>query len=305
MTAMHTPALHPALDAPIESWRHGASGNLRYYRSECDSGRPLVLIHSVNAAASAMEIEPLFEHYRHQRPVFAPDLPGFGLSQRGRLPYSPDFFAGVLAAFLQEVVGEPADVVALSLSAEFAARASLQVPDSCHSLTLISPTGLGQRQPPGPDTTQRIKRFLQLPALGSGLYRVLTTRPSIRYFLEKSFDGEVPEQLVDYAWHTARARGARHAPFAFLSMGLFTSDAATNLYRPLEVPTLILYDRDPNVSFDRLPELLEANPNVEALRLGPSCGLPHWEHTARCCEALDAFWRSAGEATEPESMHHG
>ena len=39
--------------------------------------RPLLLLHSINASASAYEVKPLFEHYRQQRPVYAPDLPGF------------------------------------------------------------------------------------------------------------------------------------------------------------------------------------------------------------------------------------
>ena len=62
-----------------------------------DSPRPLLLLHSINAAPSAMEMKPLFEHLAPQRPVFAPDLPGFGLSQRGDLPYSSDFYAQAIA----------------------------------------------------------------------------------------------------------------------------------------------------------------------------------------------------------------
>lgn len=61
----------------------------------CDSGsggvaedRPLLLIHSVNAAASAFEVKPLFDYYRSRRPVYAIDLPGFGLSDRSDRCYS-------------------------------------------------------------------------------------------------------------------------------------------------------------------------------------------------------------------------
>lgn len=44
--------------------------------------RPLLLIHSVNAAASAFEVKPLFYYYRGRRPMYALDLPCFGQSDR-------------------------------------------------------------------------------------------------------------------------------------------------------------------------------------------------------------------------------
>lgn len=45
-------------------------------------GPPLLLVHSVNPAASAAEVRPLFDHYRATRTVFALDLPGFRFSDR-------------------------------------------------------------------------------------------------------------------------------------------------------------------------------------------------------------------------------
>lgn len=50
-------------------------------------GAPVVLVHSVNAAASSFEMRPLFEGLRGERPVLAFDLPGFGRSQRGPRRY--------------------------------------------------------------------------------------------------------------------------------------------------------------------------------------------------------------------------
>ena len=43
-------------------------------------GPPLLLIHSINASASAAEMRPLHEHYRAIRTVFSIDLPGYGFS---------------------------------------------------------------------------------------------------------------------------------------------------------------------------------------------------------------------------------
>jgi hypothetical protein len=73
-------------------------------------------------------------------------------------------------------------------------------------------------------------------------------------------------------------------------MKLFTPDAVDELYRPLELPVLVLYDRDPNVKFDLLDDLVAERPNWQAERIQPTLGLPHWEQLAATVQALDRFW---------------
>ena len=91
-------------------------------------------------------MKKLFEHYRGKRPVYALDLPGFGFSSRPDREYTPALFTEAVLKFLRTQVPEPADVVALSLGSEFAARAALEAPERFRSLTLISPTGLNTKR---------------------------------------------------------------------------------------------------------------------------------------------------------------
>ncbi len=267
-----------------------------YYADTTASDIPLLLIHSINAAPSAIEMKPLFERYRGQRPVYAPDLPGFGASDRSEREYTAEFYADTLRDFLGNVVGGAADVVALSLSSEFAARAAITAPELFRTLTLISPTGLGKRQPPIGKTADRIANTLRSPLLGSGLYRLLTSKPSIRHFLNLGFVDRAPDELVDYAYLTSHQPGARNAPAAFLSFRLFTLDAAEKLYPEMERPALVLYDRDPNLSFERLPQLVETRPNWSCTRISPSLGLPHFEDIEAVAAALEPFWAEAANA---------
>lgn len=279
-----------AIDADLRDWTSEACGRVAYYSdTSATAGRPLLLLHSINAAPSAMEMKPLFEHYRGRRPVFAPDLPGFGQSQRGERDYSPELYAESIRGFLSEVIREPTDVVALSTSAEFAARAALHT-DEISSLALISPTGFGARPRPSEKVRDRLFRFFSTPVVGSSLYRLLTVKPSVRYFLGMGFEGQPPAELVNYAHRTTKQAGARFAPFCFLSMRLFTDDAPATLYRKITAPALVLYDRDPNISFERLPEVLDQCRNWRAVRVSPTLGLPHWEELEQTLAALDTFW---------------
>ncbi|KGE03015.1 alpha/beta fold hydrolase [Pseudohaliea rubra] len=295
---MATP-LPKALDAELHDWHSSGCGRLSYYSDAPDAGSggngtPILLLHSINAAPSAYEMKPLFEHYRGQRPVYALELPGFGQSERRDRRYDAQLFADAISSFVDEVIGRPTDVVALSTTAEFAARGSLAT-TAIRSLVLISPTGLRDRPPPGPTAQRRLMRFFQLPGVGAGLYRALTVKPSVRYFLNMGFTGKAPEDLVSYAHRTTQQPGARHAPFYFLSMQLFTADAVNALYRQVKVPVLVLYDDDPNISFERLPEVLDACPDWRAERIEPTLGLPHWEQPAATQAAMDAFWHDVDD----------
>ena len=281
--------LMPALDA--EQFAVSLDGNvtLRGYQGEVLEGAPLVLLHSINAAPSAMEIRPLFEHYRDKRPVMAPDLPGFGLSDRPAVSYSAVQYARWIAQWLKDFKSPP-DVVALSLTGEFVARAILEQGTRIRSLTLISPTGMGTASPPSLPDGSRLERLLNSPWVGQSLFRALTTKASIRWFLNKAFVGPTPEYLVQYAWETARQPGAHLVPLKFLTFSLFTEQAMSRLYSRLTLPCLVLYDDDPNIGFERLPELVDENGQWTIKRLVPSKGLPHWELPVDTITALDEFW---------------
>ena len=147
--------LPEALDAPRRTLQTRAGGTVSCYFDDSGTGVPLLLIHSINAAPSAIEVKPLFDHYRGHRPVYALELPGFGFSDRADLDYSPALYAETINEFLASLPG-PVDVAALSTTAEFVARAAQARPEAFRSLVLISPTGMGRRQPPGEATSDRI-----------------------------------------------------------------------------------------------------------------------------------------------------
>ncbi len=294
--------LPAAVDAPRETFDSLSAGTVSYYIDRRGTGRPLVLIHSINAAASAYEMKPFFEHYRGARPVIAVDLPGFGFSDRRDHVYSPALYTTVIMELLERVAGAdvPADVVALSLSAEFAARAARDRPDLFHTLTVVSPTGLAHNARSSMEMTKQ-SAILGLPVLGAAAFEALVSRPSLSFFLGKSFVGPVDQGLEAYAYATSHQAGARNAPSYFLSGALFTPRVEEVVYEKVTVPTLVLFDEDGYTDFAKLGTLLGRSRKWSSARIVPSSGLPHFEMAEETFAALEAFWLRV--AREADSEH--
>ncbi|ABE38559.1 alpha/beta hydrolase fold [Rhodopseudomonas palustris BisB5] len=212
--------------------------------SSDDTTRPLLLVHSINAAGSAFEIKTLYDHYAKHRPVHAVDLPGFGQSDRDDREYTARLMTDAVHAAIarvQEVHGpEPIDVVALSLSCEFAARAAAEKPDAFNTLGLISPTGFEGKARDEAEPATRGQSWLlstlRFKLWDRGFFNLLTTRPVIRKFLEKAWGSkDIDESMLDYDYHTTHQPGARYAPYYFVSGYMFSKDIL-RIYESLRLP---------------------------------------------------------------------
>lgn len=258
---------------------------------------PVLLIHSVNAAGTAAEMAPLFDHFRQTRHVYALDLPGFGLSDRSDRPYTPRLMTDAVHACLSAMAarhGEQAfDVVALSLGCEFAVRAHLEQPQQVGRLALISPTGFnGAPRRYGPPQST-----LGMPWLhaiftnhwwSDALYRGLTRPGVIRYFLERSWGSKnIDEALWRYDVLTTRQSGARFAPLYFLSAHLFSKDINA-LYEALQCPVWVSMATRGDFTNYTGRSSVQARPNWQ-FHTVEGGALPYFENTAGFAAMLDAF----------------
>lgn len=263
------------------------------------SAPPLVLVHSVNATASVIEMHALFRRQSQRRTVVAIDLPGFGASDRLPGPYTPGLMVRAIHDALdwtrRHVGPAPADVAALSLGCEFAALAALAEPGSMRSLALISPTGMerkriGEAFAGGRARESRsIAGLLHLPGVGRGLYAALTTRPVMRWFLGRSrgtrhFD----EALLVHGHANARMPGAHHAPLGFLAGALFTRGIVA-CYRQLALPVLVAHGRRGSFTdFEAYGHVAAQSPGQWQRRVFDTGAMPHLEWAAE----FDAAYQS-------------
>jgi pimeloyl-ACP methyl ester carboxylesterase len=308
LTSVRPEPLAPAIDAVRATMVTHRGQTLSFYKDTSVHGRPIVLLHGIHAAASAYDMKPLFERFRGSRPVFAVDLPGFGLSSRDDRPYTPELYTEELIDFLARVKdkGDAPDVIALSLSSELVARVAERRKDLVHTLTFLSPTGLSARAH---------KKTSGLLALGKGhgmasgllgrlFFAALSSKASLGYTLRKSFVGHVDDGLCAYAYASSHQEGAEHAPLAFVRGELFSSDIEAT-YAALERPVLVLYDRDPHTGFDKLPAMVTSHAGWTEHRIAGTKGMPHFDKLGATAAAIEDFWAAQAHAhSHGHGQHH-
>lgn len=275
------------------------AGHLQLYatgRSTAIS-TPLVLVHSVNAAASAHEVRPLYDHYGGTRPTYALDLPGFGGSDRSERRYTPQLMTHAILAAIAHVRrfhhDAPVDALGLSLSCEFLARAAYEEPSAFRTLALVSPTGVtGTRRLDGPPGTNRgskpLYAVLTVPLWRRALFRLLTRPRVIRYFLARTFGSPtIDEQLWADAVRVARRPGAEHAPLDFVSGFLFSADI-TRIYEGLQMPVWVGHGiRGDFVDYQGLEPLLGRD--HWSRRRFETGAMPYFEQLRQFTAAYDEF----------------
>ncbi|WP_024793850.1 alpha/beta fold hydrolase [Tomitella biformata] len=111
------------------------------YRHGGDGPETLLLVHGI-AGSSRVWRQVMPELARTYR-VIAPDLPGHGLSSKGRGDYSLGAFAAVLRDLLQELDVDRVTVVGHSLGGGVALQLAYQHPELVGRIALISSGGLG------------------------------------------------------------------------------------------------------------------------------------------------------------------
>jgi pimeloyl-ACP methyl ester carboxylesterase len=251
-------------EAHFFEWKHG---NVFYKTAGAgNSGAPVVFVHGVGAGASSFMWRRNFDELARDFRVYAPDLLGFGFSDKpANVAYSADLYVELLADFIREVAGAPCAIVASSLGAAYSVRVADEQPELVHSLLLVAPTGAGQALSARPRMTgAAFYGLLQSPVLGTSFYNVIASERSIRDYArnELFYDRRrATNRLVAHYYATSHQPGAQHAIAAFLS-GYLNADTRESFARLQQPVTLIWGKQDETNTLEQAAELLSLNPRA-------------------------------------------
>jgi len=254
-------------------------------------GDPVVLLHSFGPGHDAIEWRASAELLAERFQVFAPDLPGWGRSDRPSLDYDAELFVDFLIDFLVDQVRRRAVVVASGLPGAYAAQVAIDRPELMRALVLVSPLGIEAacEEPDLKDAV--IHRLLRLPVVGTSALNVYSSRNGIAHHLRHEVYASadaVTESLIDHYWKSSHEPGSRAALAAYLS-GYLNHSVASSLSR-LKLPTLLVWGRQataPNVESADL--WLRQLPEAELEVLEDTGVFPHAEAPQRFRDILVRF----------------
>lgn len=243
----------------------------------------LVLLHGVNAAGSSHEFVNVVDALADDYHVLAPDLPGFGCSDRPPFLYSGSLYVAFVRNFLRDVPDETPAIVASSLTAAYTAVAAEREPVG--ELILVCPTATAI-----PGRRVWLRSLLRSPVVGEGLFNLVVSKFSIRKNLEDhgfADPDSVTDAWVDYDWRTAHQPGARYAPASFVSGFLNLDVDLDEQLRELDVPTTIVWGSEARMPGPGAGRDLADDAGATFHVIEEADLLPHAERPAAFLDALE------------------
>jgi pimeloyl-ACP methyl ester carboxylesterase len=245
----------------------------------------LVLVHGFLVSHRAFDdvIDPFAEHFH----VIAPDLPGFGESEKpspARYAYGVEAFAEAMADVIAAFGVGRASVLGHAMGAAVGITLAAQHPELVQRLVVVDPLCYPAPQP-------FRERLMLTPIVGSFVFKQMFGRAWFRSLFREEVAGpRAAPSLERIDWHYDRFNSppARESAYAVLRAVLDARPIAARLTR-ITTPTLVVWGRDdgifPATGAQRLArEILGAK-----LELMDSGHAPHEEQPAAFVELVSQF----------------
>ena len=225
----------------------------------------LVFLHGFGGGSSSYEWSKVYPAFAADYRILAPDLIGWGSSDRPERNYRIEDYIKTIIEFIEQTCSEPVRVVASSLTAAFTIRAAIARPELFQSLILTTPAGLSDF---GENYSRSIfAQIVSIPILDRLFYSAGVANPAgIRAFLEtRQFanPNRTYEEIVEAYLESAEQPGAEYAALSFVR-GDLCFDLSLYIAQ-LAVPTAILWGRQSQFTGPEIGKRL-ARMNPSAIR---------------------------------------
>ncbi|MEO8180842.1 MAG: alpha/beta hydrolase [Deltaproteobacteria bacterium] len=255
---------------------------------ETGSGPSLLLLHGLFMDHSAWDQvgDVLGREYR----VVAPDLPGFGQSEKppeSRFPYGINAFADAVLDLYAGLELGRAIVVGHALGGAVAITLAARHPELISKLVLVD----ALCYPPRLDLANRVALA---PLIGGFAFKQLWGKSAFKAYFKESYlsrDERIPSARLEHYYESFNTPAARASALATLRATRDTRSVVAYIGR-ISMPTLVLWGRDDTLYPAAYGQRMSREIRDAGFQLLDAGHVPHEEQPGAVAQAIERFCHS-------------
>lgn len=258
-----------------QRWLHIDGLRIRYLVSG-ERGPPILLLHGGGIDSASLSwrlaLEALAPYYR----VYAPDLPGYGASDKPNIAYTTEFFIDFVQKLLDALRLSRVSLIGLSMGGAIALGVALRAPERVEKLVLVDSYGLQERLQ-AHFFVWALTRWPRLHNVAVLPMRYSRTLLKLGIWMLAGNPSFITPEILEEVAQWARQPKARRAFASWLRDEIRWNSVRTNFLGELgriEAPVLLIHgerDRIVPVEVARRAQRLFKNAQLYVI---PQCG--HW-----------------------------
>lgn len=264
-------------------------GNIPYTKT--GTGKPLLLIHDLNAISCGYEWYKLIPILQNHYTVYTIDLLGCGRSEKASMTYTNYLYVQLISDFIKNVIGHRTCVIATGEAASIPIMACSNNSDLFDQIMLINPLSLLDfSQIPG-KYAKLYKLILETPIIGTLLYNMAASKTAItEELLNNGFYNpySVKPIYVDACYEAAH-RGTYPKSVYISQKCNYTKCNITNALKKIDNSIYLVGGGGIENISDRLEEYKKYNSSIETALIPETRKFPQIEAPDKLAELIDMY----------------
>jgi len=249
--------------------------NIRYLE-EGESDHNLILLHGLGGYAERWI--SLIPHLSKKYHVFAPDLIGYGQSDKPSVDYTPEFFTKFVFDFISTLGIKDTYIIGTSLGGQITAECAAAQHPNIKKIVLVSPAGIMRKSTPTLDAYTMAALYPNRDSVKNAYQMMIGPGKQVSEISIERFVNNMSRP---------------NAKMVFLStlLGLKNAPDIFDKLQKISIPTLVVWGReDKLIPFEYSQQFVSSIKNCEFMPI-EGCGhSPYVEDPERLAEIVIKFF---------------
>lgn len=262
-----------------------------YYR-KVGVGKPVLLIHDLNAASSSYEWKELIPLLAENYTVYAVDLLGCGHSEKINTTYTNYLYVQLITDFIKSEIGHRTNVIATGESASIPIMACSNEPDIFDRIMLVNPLDLSEYCKIPGKRARLYKKIVDIPVIGTLLYHIAVSRNFIESEAKKRiFYNQyciTPEWINSY--YEAAHLGVSPKSIYASQRCNYTKCNINNALKKINHSIYLIGGAEIDNITEKLDKYKDLNPAIETAFIPETKHLPQLENAKALNELIKTYF---------------